>query len=251
MSNKKPTFVLIHGAWHQPAHWDPLITSLNAHGYKTIAPALPSVANVQTAPCKDINEDTNTVRKSILAELNSGANVIVVPHSYGGIPTTSALRGLDSASRTAQDRQTSVIAITALTSFILPEGMNIPEADQKPMPSGLPEIMDHPPPELFYNDLGEEDRKKWAALLRPMSSGALFGRSTFSAHEVIPVHYLLADEDRAVKLATQERMVNILKAGLVEGQVRTEMLRGCGHSPFLSRVEETTAFLRKSAGENV
>ncbi|KAK4945783.1 hypothetical protein LTR10_015131 [Elasticomyces elasticus] len=220
MSNNKPTFVLVHGAWHQPAHWGPLIASLNAYGYKTVAPALPSVTNAPTAPCEDINHDTDTIRECILAELDreGGANVVVVPHSYGGIPTTSALRGLDTLSRTALGHQTSVIAIAALTSYILPEGMNMAEAEQKPVPKGLLRAMDHPPPQLFYNDLSEEERMKWAALLRPMSSGALIGRSTFSAHEVIPVHYLMADEDKAITLATQERIVNTLKAEAVEGR---------------------------------
>jgi len=251
MSKHKPTIVLVHGAWHQPAHWEPLITSLSAHGYKTVAPALPSVTCAQTAPSKDIAADTDTIRKCIVAELHSGVDVIVVPHSYGGIPTTSALRGLDPASRAMRGHQTSVIAIAALTSFILPKGMNLAEADQKPVPGGLPGAMVHPPPEIFYNALSEEDREKWTALLRPMSSGALFGRSTFSAHSVIPVHYLLADDDKAIALSTQERMVDTLKMGVVQGQVMTEVHRGCGHSPFLSRVEETTAFLRRSAGENV
>jgi hypothetical protein len=63
------------------------------------------------------------------------------------------------------------------------------------------------------------------------------------------VHYLLASGDKAIPLATQERIVaRIKKDG---GSVRTELLEGSSHSPFLSRVEETVAFLRRSAGEEV
>ena len=65
----------------------------------------------------------------------------------------------------------------------------------------------------------------------------------------MPVHYLMANEDRAIPLATQERIVAWIRD---EGrEVFTELLDGSSRSPFLSRVNKMVRFLRRSAGEDV
>ncbi|KAK5191521.1 hypothetical protein LTR96_010361 [Exophiala xenobiotica] len=247
-----PTFVLVHGAWHSPAHFESLINSLTEHGYKAVAPNLPSMANAHISPSTDCTEDARTIRETILTELES-ADVIVVPHSYGGIPTTSALKGLDTLSRTAAGQhKTSVVAIAALTSFIIPAGTDMRQAEQRPPLNAaeMPATLDPPPLDIFFHELPDAEKEKWTAMLKPMASAALVDKCHFSAHEVIPLHYLMAGADKAIPLETQERMVDTLRSTAV-GEIRTEMVEGCGHAPFLSRVEETVAFLRRTAGETV
>ncbi|KIW94800.1 uncharacterized protein Z519_04777 [Cladophialophora bantiana CBS 173.52] len=249
----KPTFVIVHGAWHRPAHFEPLMTALNRHGYRAVAPALPSVHKAPTEIVPDHHEDVAAVRQAILDELDGGADVIVVPHSYGGIPASGAVRGLDRQSRAAAGgHTTAVVAIAAITSFIIPAGTSIVDTDQHERPT-VPDILAPPPAELFYHDLlPAAESERWSALLNPMSSHALFDTCTFSAYTALPIHYLMATDDRAMDFAKQERVVARMRAA--DGAVlpiRTEVLQGCGHSPFLSRVEETVAFLRRSAGEDV
>jgi hypothetical protein len=261
----KPTFVIVHGAWHSPAHFEPLMECLDRHGYKAVAPALPSVVDAvaggQDVP-KDAQADVNTIRKAILKVLDGddaagggGSDVIVVPHSYGGIPATSAVRGLDRQTRQAQGFGTGVVGIAAVACFLLPEGLGLMDAEGKPRDPGHPltssdDPLVHPlPAHRFYQDLSDADSQKWAALLRPVSRGALLGPSGFSAHEVVPVHYLLATHDAAIAYSIQQRMVSLLQPTAVG--VRTETLQDSSHSPFLSRVQETADFLRRSAGEEV
>lgn len=264
-----PTFVLVHGAWHQPAHWTPLIDALAAQGYRAVAPALPSTASASPETLEDGQPDAAAVREAIQTELDAGANVIVVPHSYGGVPTMSSLRSLDRASRAAAGHQTGVVAIAALTSFILPEGVSLfsfaqdqdekdkrqqsqsqsPTASDKtgaePLPKPIPDLMPALPSELLYHDLSPGDNDKYTALLKPMSRAALMDHSRFSAHEVLPVYYLLAEDDRAITLARQQIIVEKLRSTGVK--VQTELMRGVSHSPFLSRVDETVGFLTRCA----
>ncbi|KAJ9614187.1 hypothetical protein H2200_002323 [Cladophialophora chaetospira] len=247
----KPTFIIVHGAWHQPIHFQLVTKSLESYGYKVLAPALPSVDKAPNETTPDSQADIAAVRTTILDELDSAGNdVILVPHSYGGIPASGAVEGLNPESRAAEGKTTSVIGIAAITSYILPKGMNIPMAEFKPEPS-MPALWGPPPTSMFWHDVpADSDLHAWAAKeLNIMSMRALYDKCQFTAYRDMPVHYLLASEDRAVTLPTQESIVErIRKEG---GEVRTEMLEGSSHSPFLSRVEETVGFLRRSAGEQV
>src|SRR5690242_14165031 len=106
----KPTIVAVHGAWHSPECWQPLTEILQTHGYSVRAVALPSVVDEGAQPPSDPRDDIAAVREAILAVLE-GSDVLVVPHSYGGIPTTSAVKGLDRKSRLAQGKATSVVGL--------------------------------------------------------------------------------------------------------------------------------------------
>jgi pimeloyl-ACP methyl ester carboxylesterase len=248
----KPTIILVHGAWHRPIHFQLVTASLASHGYKTLTPALPSVdlAPEQTLPSSEA--DIAAVRETIVAELDSGHDVILAPHSYGGIPASGALQGLDPATRSAQGKSTAVRAVAAIASFILPAGDDIPAAEQRPRPP-VPDLWGPPPNpgNLFWHDIApESDTHAWAlGNLNTMSMLALYDQCKFAAWTVVPVHYLVATGDKAIPVATQERMLErIRKEG---GQGSTERLEGASHSPFLARVEETVGFLRRAAGEDV
>jgi dienelactone hydrolase len=262
----KPTIIIVHGAWHRPIHFQHLSEALTSHGYKVVTPALPSVDKAPEHITPDSQADIEAVRGAILAELDGadGPNdVILVPHSYGGIPASGAVRGLDPQSRASAGKLTSVRAIAAITSFILPEGMDIPAArgeseDHAPGAAAAaaakrerPALVHPPPAALFWQDVpaGSETYAVAESNLNVMSMAALLDRCRFSAFEVVPVHFLLARDDQAMKFATQESMVQRIRdRGRV---VRAEVLDGSSHSPFLSRVHETAAFIRRSAGEDV
>lgn len=292
-SKSKPTFVLVHGAWHSPQHFGLLISSLESHGYRAVAPALPSVSDASHGvPVEDSTRDIEAVRAAIIAELDDqGNDVIVVPHSYGGIVAMGAVEGLDRRSRCRSrekrnsgvsssssttttttttkkeadniddpttTKTTTVVAIAGITAFLLPRGQTIYEIERRPAGRPATPPLFAPPPgsgDLFYHDIASAaEREKWTSLLRPISSAALWDASRFSGHEVLPVHFLLATADRAVPLATQRDIVAGLalpSKGGGERGVRTETLDGASHSPFLSRVVETTDFLRRCAGEEI
>lgn len=244
----KPTIVIVHGAWHRPLHFDPLTKALESHGYRVVRPALPSVAKAPQETLPDNSEDIALVRSTILHELDTaGHDVILVPHSYGGIPTSSALEGLGTKSRAATGKPTSVLAVAAIASFILPRGMTIPQVENRTRPPG-PDMAGPPPTEFFFQDVAPETRSWAEANLSEMSMLALYeSPCRFSAWDEVPVFYLLCADDRALPPATQERIVQRIKDD--GGSVTTEVLAGSSHSPFLSRVDETAAFVRRSAGE--
>jgi pimeloyl-ACP methyl ester carboxylesterase len=250
MQTKKPTLIIVHGAWHRPSHFELLISGLESYGYKVLAPALPSVDRIPHHVCPDSTEDIAAVRAAILPEIEGGNQVILVPHSYGGIPASGAVEGLDRQTRQRDGKSGGVIAIAALTSFVLPKGQGIFSATGSQKPD-TPKVMSPLPIEHYWHDVPESSElyKESEAKLGLMSSFALWDQCRFSAYKVVDVHYLICAEDRAILRDVQARMVETIRND--GGKVRIEVLKGCSHSPFLSRVDETVAFLRRSAGEMV
>ena len=254
----KPTIVAVHGAWHGPECWRPLAKVLQSHGYNVRAVALPSVVDEGSQPPEDPRDDIAAVREAILAVLEEGSDVLVVPHSYGGIPTTSAVKGLDKESRQADGKQTSVVGLAPISAFIAREGEDLctcqglepgerVDAYKIKGPLNFTNVDDAA--NKFYGDLSKGEADKWIAELRPMLRTALWTlKSEHSAHKHVPVHFLLCTEDQAFSAAAQRAVIKRLEDD--GASVRVEEVKS-SHSPFLSMPARTSDFIRRSAGEDL
>lgn len=116
----KPTFVLLHGAWHSPSCWSKATALLSTHGYASITPALPSTG--ASPPLPDFTADVETIRSAITELVEEGKDVIVVTHSYSGIPGGQALEGLDKKTVAEKGDKGGVVRMVYIMSFIVPEG---------------------------------------------------------------------------------------------------------------------------------
>lgn len=119
-SVSKPTFVCLHGAWHSPSCWDKIKALLSTHGYTCVCPALPSTGAIP--PVSDFTEDVDTIRSTVAELVGEKKDVIVVMHSYSGIPGGQALEGLDKKTRTENGYKGGVVRLIYIMSFIVPEG---------------------------------------------------------------------------------------------------------------------------------
>src|SRR5271154_642262 len=63
MTPTTPTIFIIHGAWHSPAHFQPLRSVLEAHGYPSSCPALPSVS--ASPPVVTLCDDAKLIRSEV------------------------------------------------------------------------------------------------------------------------------------------------------------------------------------------
>jgi pimeloyl-ACP methyl ester carboxylesterase len=232
-----------------------LANILESHGYKVVNVNCPSTNDTQTLSTFD--DDCEAVRAAVLHELDT-ADVLMVPHSYGGTVTTNALEGLSSTSRSASGYATSVVGIAYLCAAVLPPGIAFLEPfGGKALPihdlsanDGLVRVGPPGPQHYFYNDLSDSEAAHWASLLRPQSWIAVtncIGKA--EAYMEIPVHYLFCTKDQAIPFEGQKAMVAQAEARSGK-KFRTEEL-DCAHSPFLSMLKETVEFVRRSAGETL
>lgn len=82
-----PSFLLVHGAWHQATCWAPLQSALTASGWRSDVVDLPS-AGPQSTPAAGMYDDADAVSARLRRQ---DGPVVVVAHSYGELPVTQAV----------------------------------------------------------------------------------------------------------------------------------------------------------------
>ena len=105
-SGTRKTFVFIAGAWHDGWCWRKVTDILEKQGHKTYAPSLTGLADRSHLLTKNVNLDTHITDVVKLFKWEDLKNVCLVPHSYGGWPSTGALEQIG-------DRVSSVVWVDA------------------------------------------------------------------------------------------------------------------------------------------
>lgn len=242
------TVLLVTGAWHVPAHYTKVTSALTAADIRVLAPLLPTNNNAQP-PTATLADDVALIRGIVTQELATSPptqKLTVLAHSYGGIVTTAALADLPTELAAAER-----LHIVYMAAFMPLEGESLMgilgggvppwivlQADGSLALDGAGEV--------FYQDVGAEDARKEAERLLVVHVGAAqaagieCGRA---AWRVVPVSYILCEEDGALMPAVQERMVEKVRG---EGVEFVEVLRlRAGHSPFLRVPEKVVEFVVK------
>ena len=127
MVQPHPSILVVPGAWHQPAAYSKLVTSLRTSAYPTNVTTLPSCnsPDPQTATC---SADADAVRQEILLSIDAGGkDLVVVCHSYGGIPGGGAAYGLSKTARAEEGKEGGVVGLIYVAGFVVPEGSSLLE----------------------------------------------------------------------------------------------------------------------------
>ncbi len=120
-------FVLVPGAWHQPEAYEKLVNALKSLRHSVLVPSLPScdAEDPQKATC---SADAEVVRRRILHSIDTvDKDIVVVAHSYGGIPAGGAAHGLSKIARAKEGKKGGVIGLVYVAGFIVPENSNLVE----------------------------------------------------------------------------------------------------------------------------
>jgi pimeloyl-ACP methyl ester carboxylesterase len=240
---EKPQIVVIPGAWHGPIYFEKLQSMLEKAGYTIHVRQLASTGNSQ--PVKSLDDDIALVRSLVEEAIGDGNDVVVVAHSYGGIVAGSALEGLGKAQREAAGLRGGIIRCGYMCAFIVPKGVSIMDKlGGKPLPWYTTEgdhLLRVTDPSIFYSDLAPALQTSWAAHLQLFTGASLYAPTTAASWMHIPTSYLVCEADQAIPAVVQEALIaHVRDEGVHVAVTRVQ----AGHSPFLSRVEETAAWIQ-------
>ncbi len=131
----QPTFVLVPGAWLKPDIYSSVTKILQVHGYPTVSLPLPSAGAMP--PNKTFDEDVKAIRDTLtnLVETKE-KEVILVVHSYTGMPGTEAPKGLGKKERQKKGLKGGVVRLVFIMAFAMPEGFQ-PTAGGAQMPEWM------------------------------------------------------------------------------------------------------------------
>jgi hypothetical protein len=131
----KPEFIIVPGAWHSPEAFNSTTILLQNAGYIVHGISLPSVGT--SPPLQSFDPDVSVIQDGINKLLSSGKNVVMVYHSYGGVPGSEALgeyiKTLESGEK--KEGWGIVRRLVYCCAFVLPEGGSLMAAlGFKPLP---------------------------------------------------------------------------------------------------------------------
>jgi len=124
MTGTKPTIAIAGGAWQTAAGFAGFAEKLEAKGYNTIVPPLPSVGGSEN-PLPGLPEDVTAVKKVLKELAEEGKSIILLCHSYGGVVGSCAVEGLDAGSRAKEGKTGGVVKVVFMSAFMIPKGMSL------------------------------------------------------------------------------------------------------------------------------
>ena len=228
-----PSVLIVPGAWHKPTHFRLLIDELADLDVHTVT--LTSSGD-DPATLRDMYADAEVIEQAVAA---IDGPVVVVAHSYGGIPTTQGLANARNVRR-----------INFVASFQLDAGESL--LSQNPMGALLPwtelrhrdgidDFVEAMTPErVFFNDLDATAASNAVSQIGYQSYSSMRQPLTETAWKTIPSTYIVCEADNALPVAAQERMA---KRADVIHRMNTS------HSPFLSQPAALASLIRGSLAD--
>lgn len=236
-ADRKPTVVLVHGAWADASSWGGVVQRLQHDGYTVAA-----VAN----PLRSLSGDSAYLA-SYLAGLTGP--VVLVGHSYGGAVITNAATG-----------NPAVSALVYVDAFVPDEGEPVaplagPDsalavADPTTVFDFVPATLPPTPGTDLYlkasvflasfaNGLHAGQTAVLSASQRPITLAALNEPSSVPAWKTIPSWYLVGTQDRVIPPSAQTAMAT--RAGSTVSHVKAGHLALISDPTTVARLIEQAA----------
>ncbi|KAI1447319.1 Alpha/beta hydrolase fold-1 [Annulohypoxylon stygium] len=251
MPLEKPAVVVVPGAWTQPVAYQKLVSILEAQSFEVHVPALPT-NNGRRPPDSSPEADTTAVRQ-VLERLvcEEGKCVIVLMHSYGGVPGSNAITGLSRKARQSSALPGGVIHLIYIASFMLAAGQTAREVVRKGNLPGRSSLLKFEqdgtwfpadPAWLLYHDLSTSDQTEQVNLLKYGNLSIMSNEATYEAWRDCPTTYVRATLDRWLVPEFQDIcLANASDAGVT---IDIIALRS-GHSPYVNFAQELAALVAK------
>lgn len=122
----KPSILLVPGSFGRPEFYDPIMDAVKSNGYAIRGLHLPSVAP-ETGPVglpPSMYDDAAFIAAEIEKLADEGEDVVLVAHSYGGVPATESLKGLSKEERAKAGKKGGVVRLAYLTCLVPAVGSN-------------------------------------------------------------------------------------------------------------------------------
>ncbi|KAH2290826.1 hypothetical protein KXW02_003058 [Aspergillus fumigatus] len=248
------TIVFVPGAWITPEFYHPFFDALTKAGCPVRCAGYPSLdpADPTSTDCKaDSDAIASVIRPLVEGE---GRDVLLVMHSYAGMPGAAAAKGLAKTERMQQGKSGGIVGLVFIAAFLVPEGLSCAGLQGGNLPPWI--LMDKPydkvnipddPVGHFAADVDEDVAQSLEGSIRPHSTVA-FNTPQPAPAWADPAYagrlaFIVPTLDKAIPEAAQRAMIASTQTDwIVEGMV-------CSHcAPFVHRIDECVRLLQGFLG---
>lgn len=183
MAEKRANIVIVHGAWVGGWRWRDVADTLRNRGHYVFTPTLTGLGERHHLTSRAVNLELHAQDIANVIKYEALENVLLVAHSYGGMPATQALEIISEG---------TIQSLLYLDAFCPGDGECLNELTA--FPAHLPEDPDDylvPPPRLvlqgFNSHMTDKDRTSYETRRTPQSVYCFSDRTRLTgAREKIP-----------------------------------------------------------------
>lgn len=104
-----------------PESYTDVITHVASEGYPIQALQLPSIGYKTNVP-GTMQDDAAFIACEISKHADEGKDLVLIAHSYGGLPATESIKGLSKRDRQRQGNSGGLVRLAYISCIILPVG---------------------------------------------------------------------------------------------------------------------------------
>jgi pimeloyl-ACP methyl ester carboxylesterase len=238
-ANTQTVLVFVPGSFGSVKMYNEFADSLTRHGIRFHIVDTPSVGRREGLPPQTMSDDAAAIVKVANKELALGNEVVLMTHSYGGIPGTQSLQELSRVSREAKGLKGGIDKIIYLTSVVPPVGVANLEIFGSDIPDWLTINDDymtispeHNAP-ITFSDLPPERALEMSRQMPDHSTPSFREKLTYPGYSDVQVHYVVCEEDKLILPEHQKGMIEFVK-GFTGKDVVVHKLQS-GHVPTTSQ----------------
>ncbi|KAG9958719.1 hypothetical protein KCU61_g8126, partial [Aureobasidium melanogenum] len=196
-------------------------------------------------------DDARYIQECVEKIANTGRDIVIMAHSYGGCPATQSLEGLTKTERTTSGKAGGVIRIAYLAGVVPRLEWNTYMTVSASCSSSgrAPQVdidkygwMTHRDPQstadAVFNCLSPESRNSKSGLFGPHAGPAFTDALTHPGYRGIPVSWYLCENDLSVSPEIQRDAIDMIERswqGTERAGLKVDVTRSqCDHMPMFS-----------------
>lgn len=117
-ATKKPAIVLVPGSFCHSSHYAPLLQPLQDAGVNVHVLDPPTYHSKKLGHLPTMYDDASFIAKSVETLADQGEQVVLVAHSYGGIPASESVKGLSIGDRREQGKPGGIVRLAYITAVV-------------------------------------------------------------------------------------------------------------------------------------
>ncbi|KAF2261500.1 alpha/beta-hydrolase [Lojkania enalia] len=241
----EPTIILIPGSFAIPALYYNVTKPLAAQGYDIYT------LNLQTTEKKPgklptLADDATYIAKNVEILADQGKDVVLVGHSYGGVPITEAAKGLSKKHRESKGKKGGIVRLAYMTAVVPKLGYSCAEHNGDDVALDYDGWLDFTDLALaasyVFSDLPPEEGHRMMQLF-PQHSGPSFAdKLTYEGYKDVPCSYLFCEEDKVITPVVQQRGIDAIEAA--SGKKVDVWRLSCDHCPTKSVPEKSIEWFK-------
>ncbi|KAI0401346.1 alpha/beta-hydrolase [Xylaria palmicola] len=219
------SMIIIPASSALPFFYDPVVEAVSRHGYGIKALHIPSIglpSGARPGKPPTMYDDAAFIADHVTRLADTGHDILLITHSYGGTPATESVRGLSKSERLTQGKKGGIVGLAYMTSLVPEVGQpattkagTAPDGQQPLMLVGEDGWFYYPnltrTAEIVFSDLPLEEGKEWARKLVKHSAASYASKLTYGGYKDVPVSYLVAEGDLSIPAVVQRSQIEMIE----------------------------------------